>query len=63
MSSSPEPQLQYVTFPVGSLTTNCIIVFDEKKRACVIDAGGDASRIIQELKERQLNPEWILAVS
>jgi glyoxylase-like metal-dependent hydrolase (beta-lactamase superfamily II) len=54
--------LDYITFPVGPLTANCIIVFQkESRRAAVIDPGGDAATIIREIKERDLKVEWIYA--
>ncbi|MEA4912252.1 MAG: MBL fold metallo-hydrolase [Oscillospiraceae bacterium] len=46
--------------PVGMLSTNCYIAWDESKNAAVIDPGDEAAKIVQFLKDNALHCEWIL---
>lgn len=46
---------------VGQLGTNCYLLVDEgTNKAAIIDPGGDADRIIQVLKDEQVELEYIL---
>lgn len=45
---------------VGSLQTNCFIVWDEEKNAAIIDPGDQFSRIDSEIKKYDVTPKAIL---
>lgn len=46
---------------VGPISTNCYIIMEEsKKRALIVDPGGDADRIMNKIKELQVSVEAIL---
>ncbi|MBQ1393282.1 MAG: MBL fold metallo-hydrolase [Lachnospiraceae bacterium] len=46
---------------VGPISTNCYIIVEEsKKRALIVDPGGDADRIMNKIKELQVSVEAIL---
>ncbi len=52
--------MQIVTLVVGAeYQTNCYIVYDEQKRAAVIDPGNEAHRILSVIRDRDL---WVEAV-
>lgn len=51
--------MQVYTLPVGLIGTNCYILSKEDQ-ALVIDPGGDASKIISLLKDKDLKPQAIL---
>lgn len=46
--------------PVGAFQQNCSIVWDDEKRAAIIDAGDEAEKIIQFVEDQQLNVEKLL---
>ncbi|MDD5617837.1 MAG: MBL fold metallo-hydrolase [Candidatus Omnitrophica bacterium] len=45
---------------VGSLQTNCYIVFDVKKEAFIVDPGGEADRIKKFIKDEKLHVNFII---
>lgn len=46
---------------VGPISTNCYIIMEEsKKRALIVDPGGDADRIMNKIKELQVSVDAIL---
>ena len=46
---------------VGPISTNCYIIVEEsKKRALIVDPGGDADRIMNKIKELQVSVDAIL---
>ena len=46
---------------VGFLETNCYIVGCERtQKAFIVDPGAESSRIIEEVREEHLNPEYII---
>jgi glyoxylase-like metal-dependent hydrolase (beta-lactamase superfamily II) len=46
--------------PVGPLQANCYLVWNEEKRACAIDPGGEPARIAKFLQEEGVTLEAIL---
>jgi len=50
--------MEIITLPVGLLETNCYILAADEQ-AVVIDPGGDAQKIIAELKKQQLQVQYI----
>ena len=53
--------MEIVTLQVGSLGTNCYLVYDEQtKDGVVIDPGGEGARIIKELEARNIKTLAIL---
>ena len=46
--------------PVGPLQANCYIVWDEARRACAIDPGGEPGRLARILQKEGLTLEAIL---
>ncbi len=47
-------------FSVGDLGTNCYIVYDDSGHAAIIDPGGDAQRILNNVKGKNLTVDFIL---
>lgn len=47
-------------FSVGGLGTNCYIVSDNSGHAAIIDPGGDAQRILNAVKDKNLTVAFIL---
>lgn len=47
-------------FSVGGLSTNCYIVSDDSGHAAIIDPGGDARRILNAVKDKNLTVDVIL---
>lgn len=47
-------------FAVGGLGTNCYIVSDNSGHAAIIDPGGDARRILNDVKQKSLTVDFIL---
>lgn len=45
---------------LGPIGTNSYIVYDETKEAMVIDPAGDCPRILQDLREKGLQPKMIV---
>ncbi len=46
---------------VGPLETNCYLVWDKnKKKAAVIDPGGDEDLIAKQVVRLEINVEWVL---
>lgn len=46
---------------VGPISTNCYIIMEKsKKRALIVDPGGDADRIMNKIKELQVSVDAIL---
>ncbi len=55
MSNEAQLQLIYKSFPVGPLQCNCTIIGDSiSKRAVIVDPGGDAAKIMQEVESMGL---------
>ncbi len=53
--------MKIIRMPVGVYAANCYIVWDENtNKACVIDPGGDAKRIYEILKDKNLEIDKIL---
>lgn len=52
--------LNYEKLIVGEMRTNCYLVWDEDKKAVVIDPGDEADFISEEIERRQLNLVGIL---
>ena len=52
--------MEIVTLPVGPLQANCILLSDEEKNAVVVDPGGDAQRILAEIRSRGLRVQAVL---
>ncbi len=47
-------------FAVGGLGTNCYIVSDNSGHAAIIDPGGDAQRILNAVKDKNLTVDFVL---
>ncbi len=52
--------MEILTLPVGPLQANCYLLFDEGKNTAVVDPGGDAERILEEIHRRQLKVQAVL---
>lgn len=52
--------LQFHTVPVTPFQQNCTLLWDDSKRAAVVDPGGDIERILAAVEERGLELEKIL---
>lgn len=52
--------MNMLTIPVGPLQANCYLVWDDERRACAIDPGGEAERLAQAVEEEELALESIL---
>jgi hydroxyacylglutathione hydrolase len=46
--------------PVGPLQANCYLVWDDSRRACAVDPGGEPERLAEVLSGRDLRLEAIL---
>lgn len=46
--------------PVTAFQQNCSIIWDENKNAAIIDAGGDANKLIQFVEQQELKVEKLL---
>lgn len=46
--------------PVTPLQQNCSVIWDQHKNAAIIDAGGDAQKIIDFVESQQLNVQKLL---
>ncbi len=56
-----EPQVKIETIPVGSLQTNCYLVYDEEsKQGAVIDPGDEVEKILALIKARQVTVRSIV---
>ena len=54
--------MEIKTLVVGQLQTNCYLAYDKQSReAVIIDPGDDADFIIQQIKDLDLKPKFILA--
>lgn len=51
--------MEVIRIPVGMIGENCYIAYEEKS-AVVIDPGDDADRILEKIKEKDLNVSHIL---
>lgn len=59
--SDKKPELQTLCLVVGELQANCFLLWKkDSKEALVFDPGGDADRIQEELKKRDLEPAGLL---
>jgi hydroxyacylglutathione hydrolase len=45
--------------PVGPLQANCYLIWDEDRRACAVDPGGEPERLARLLTEKDLSLEAI----
>jgi glyoxylase-like metal-dependent hydrolase (beta-lactamase superfamily II) len=53
--------MQILRMEVGSLGTNCYIIWcEETKKAAVIDPGGDAAAILTKIRDEKLAVEYII---
>lgn len=52
--------MQMLCLPVGLIQANCYIVWDDEGRGVVVDPGGEADRILNVVRERQIKVEHIL---
>ncbi|MBN2329872.1 MAG: MBL fold metallo-hydrolase [Candidatus Omnitrophica bacterium] len=53
--------MQVVQIPVGMLRANCYLVYGEKSRhAVIIDPGEESETILAAIRERRIEPVWIL---
>lgn len=52
--------MEIAILPVGPLQANCYILSDSEKNAVVVDPGGDAPRILEEIRKRSLRVQYIL---
>ncbi len=53
--------MQIYTLVVGELRVNCYIIAQENAKECVIiDPGEDGERILQFLRQKELNPVYII---
>lgn len=56
-----DPKIKIETIPVGSLGTNCYLVYDEEtKQAAIIDPGDEAEKILALVKDRQVTVKLII---
>lgn len=53
--------MQMRCLPVGPLQANCYLIWDDEKRGCAIDPGGEAGRVARFLEEQGVTLEAILA--
>ena len=51
--------MEIAILPVGPLQANCYILSDSEKNAVVVDPGGDAPRILEEIRKRSLRVQYI----
>ena len=51
---------QITKWMVGALAVNCYVIVTEKKHVVAVDVGGDAQKILQYLKEKDLQLTKIL---
>ena len=53
--------LKIQTFPVGPMGTNCYFLINENSRkAVIVDPGANAPKILEKIKEKGLNVQYIL---
>ena len=53
--------MKIVRMPVGIYAANCYLVYsEENKKAIIIDPGGDADDILAQIKDLNLNIEYII---
>ncbi|HJD23050.1 MAG TPA: MBL fold metallo-hydrolase [Firmicutes bacterium] len=52
--------MEIVVLPVGPLQANCCLLSDEEKNTVVVDPGGDAGRILEEIRRRGLLVQAVL---
>lgn len=52
--------MNVICLTVGSIGTNCYLVYDDRKTGVVIDPGGEAPRIVGEIQKNGLHIEHIL---
>jgi hydroxyacylglutathione hydrolase len=52
--------MNILCMPVGPLQANCYLIWDDAKRACVVDPGGEPERIAERLRKEELTLEAIL---
>lgn len=52
--------MTYQCIPVGNLAANCCLVYDEQKRAAVIDPGDEAARLLAIIETYGLQVQAIL---
>lgn len=45
---------EYLCLPVGQLQANCYLVWDEERRAVIIDPGDEADRLLRILRQHDL---------
>ena len=57
----PGPNIKIEVMPVGSLETNCYIVYEEDSRlAAIIDPGEEETRILDRIKALKLSVLFII---
>ena len=52
--------MEFTILPVTPYQQNCSLVWDEARRAALIDPGGEAQRLLAEVARRDLKLESIL---
>jgi glyoxylase-like metal-dependent hydrolase (beta-lactamase superfamily II) len=52
--------MEIMCVPVGPLQANCYLVWDDEKKACAVDPGGEPERLAQIVARRGLDLEAIL---
>lgn len=52
--------MHVICLTVGSIGTNCYLVYDDGKTGAVIDPGGEAPRIVGEIRKNGLRIEHVL---
>jgi hydroxyacylglutathione hydrolase len=52
--------MKILCVPVGPLQANCYLVWDDDRRACAVDPGGEPERLVRVLERETLTLECIL---
>ncbi|MDD2418025.1 MAG: MBL fold metallo-hydrolase [Oscillospiraceae bacterium] len=51
---------QYICIPVGDLSTNCYLIYDENRQGVVVDPGGDFELIMSTINKNKLHIKHVL---
>lgn len=61
MTESSCETIKALPLPVGLLQSNCYLVYcSNSRKAVIIDPGEEGDRILEAIRERRLQPVWIL---
>jgi hydroxyacylglutathione hydrolase len=52
--------MNMLCIPVGALQANCYLVWDDQRRACAVDPGGEPERLAEVISRKELTLEAIL---